>query len=197
MHDLKVTQENAVQTTHFQEEFYDIEDTTFNLAKTSELNSWKENKVYQEVKYNSQRCPSVRWVCTIKQSNNNLIPKARLVVRGFEEINRHELNKESPTCSKDTLRTVVSTAKQKKWKIKSIDIKTAFLQGELVSREIYVTPPVEANVSKGTVWKLNKCVYGLVDAPRLWYKRVKSFMLSAGARISNFDPAVFSWHDGS
>lgn len=51
---------------------------------------------------------------------------------------------------------------QKKWKLNSIDIKTAFLQGEEIDREIYVLPPKEALTNK--VWLLKKCIYGLGDA---------------------------------
>ena len=38
-----------------------------------------------------------------------------------------------------------------------MDIKTAFLQGQNIHREVYINPPREAD-SKG-IWQLNKCVY--------------------------------------
>ena len=57
---------------------------------------------------------------------------------------------------------------QKKWKLNAIDIKTSFLQGDKINREIYVTPPNEANTTN--VWQLKKCIYGLEDASRKWYK---------------------------
>ena len=74
----------------------------------------------------------------------------------------------------------------------SIDIKTAFLQGSELTRDIYLRPPKEAN-DNGYVWHLKKCVYGLSDASLYWYKRVCEVMLKCGANISVVDPAVFYW----
>ena len=42
--------------------------------------------------------------------------------------------------------------------------KTAFLQGGEIEREVYITPPKEAGVDPGSVWKLKKTIYGLQDA---------------------------------
>ena len=54
-------------------------------------------------------------------------------------------------------------------------MKTAFLQGIKIGRIIYLRPPNEANTIK--VWKLQKCVYGLADAGRYWYLRVREELL--------------------
>jgi len=40
-----------------------------------------------------------RWVCTLKETPDGVAPKARLVARGFEEMNTKELSKDSPTCA--------------------------------------------------------------------------------------------------
>ena len=42
-----------------------------------------------------------------------------------------------------------------------------------------------------------RCIYGLNDAPRSWYERVKEVLLSLGATISAYDNALFLWHDGN
>lgn len=75
-----------------------------------------------------------------------------------------------------------------------MDIKSAFLQGMELSRDIFIRPPPEAD-SEGTVWKLKKCVYGLADASLYWYNRVKEIMLRAAGKMSKVDPAVFYWLD--
>ena len=71
-------------------------------------------------------------------------------------------------------------------------MKTAFLQGERLDRNVYPRPSVEAN-SKGKLWKLNKCVYGLCDASRHWYLKVHNVMIEHGAQVSNLDQAIFYW----
>ena len=49
--------------------------------------------------------------------------------------------------------------------------------------------------SNDTVWLFKKCIYGLNDAPRSWYERVKEVLLSFGATISANEDALFLWHD--
>ena len=50
-----------------------------------------------------------------------------------------------------------------KWNLESIDIKAAFLQGSKIDCTIFIKPPTEAKTNK--LWELQKCVYGLADAP--------------------------------
>ena len=69
-----------------------------------ELQSWKTNEVYEEVPYVNQKCMSLIWVYGMKScENGHIYPKAMLVARGFEKDNQN-LNKESPTCSKDSFK---------------------------------------------------------------------------------------------
>ena len=63
---------------------------------------------------------------------------------------------------------------QKKLNLHSIDIKSAFLQGTELSRDIHIRAPPEAT-SEGTLWKLKKkCVNGLADESLYWYNKVQS-----------------------
>ncbi|XP_064616270.1 uncharacterized protein LOC135480371 [Liolophura sinensis] len=172
---------------------FNIEDVSFDKAKLEELESWKRNEVYVEVKDEGQRCVSTKWICTLKENAEGIQPKACLVARGFEELDK-DLPKDSPTCSSESLRLIIAMFAQNKWQPFSMDIKTAFLQGSLLSRELYVRPPLEANAG-GTVWKLKKCVYGLADASLYWYTRVKQVMKECGGQMSTVDPAVFFWPD--
>ena len=176
------------------DEILEISKVSFEDAKAAELKNWKDHNVYETVPYNQQKCISVRWVCTMKSTNEGMKPKARLVARGFEE-QSDAIQKESPTCAKDTLRMVISIIIQNKWKLHSIDIKTAFLQGEIIDRNVFLTPPKEAKCEKGYIWKLRKCVYGLSDASLKWYQRVQNVMISLGGKISTVDPALFIWHN--
>ena len=43
--------------------------TIFETAKLNELNDWKTN-VYEEIPYNNQKLIHVKWVCTMKETNN-------------------------------------------------------------------------------------------------------------------------------
>ena len=176
------------------ENIFVLNDISWSEAKKAEIRNWQQNSVYEEVDDEGQVCMSTRWICTLKETPNELIPKARLVARGFEEKGIEDVQKDSPTCSRESLNIVLQILCQKDWIPNSMDIKTAFLQGEKIARDIYIKPPKEAEVV-GKLWHLQKCVYGLSDASLHWYQRVKRVMLELGANISKVDPAVFYWLD--
>ena len=79
------------------EEIFQVEDECFQTAKQTELSSWKQNNVYTLVPYAGQKLISLKWVCSFKNIDNNVVAKARLVAKGFEEIYNEEVLKDSPT----------------------------------------------------------------------------------------------------
>ena len=135
---------------------------------------------------------TVKWVFSEKQENEKVTKKARLVARGYEEL--FDEQTDSPTCNKETLRIVLSIIASKNWSLNALDIKAAFLQGKSLDRDIFLKPPREAN-SSGKLWKLNRCVYGLDDASRCWYFRVKEELVAYGCKCSKYDSALFTFHD--
>ena len=71
-------------------------------------------------------------------------------------------------------------------------MKSAYLQGKPIERDVFLRPPPEFD--EGLLWQLNKTVYGLTDAARQWYLRLREELLGLGMSISPLDPALFSWH---
>ena len=124
--------------------------------------------------------------------DGKLIHKARLVARGFEE-NTDPLEKDSPTCCKDTLRLVLSVIASHHWILHSLDVKSAFLQGLPIDRDLFLKPPKHAKTTK--LWQLLQCPYGLADASRRWYLRVVDELTKLDGKQSKYDKAVFTWHD--
>ena len=64
---------------------------------------------------------------------------------------------------------------------------------------MFLRPPSDV-CSADKVWRLRKCIYGLNDAPRYWYKRVKEVLLELGGVVSAYDNALYLWfdnHDGN
>ena len=72
-------------------------------------------------------------------------------------------------------------------------MKSAFLQGKHIDRDIFLKPPCEAETNK--IWKLNKTIYGLCDASRSWYLRVKEVLEEAGMLMCKYDQSMFSWFE--
>ena len=163
------------------------------IAKDLEIRNWQDNEVFVEVVDVGQPTISTRWVVTEKVKDGQDVVKARLVARGFEE-DFSDSRKDSPTCSKEVLRIALSIAMSNNWDICSVDIKSAYLQGDPIDREVFLKPPPD--LFNGTIWKLNKTVYGLCDAARAWYMRVKGEMIRVGMTLCSLDPSLFYWHRG-
>ena len=162
-------------------------------AKEKEVSNLKENDVFDVVEFGGQDTVSSRWIINKRTDENgeNKI-KARLVARGFEE-NLLDKRVDSPTCSRQALRLVFSTASTMEWEINSLDIKSAFLQGKELIRDVFVMPPKDiCEVDK--IWKLKRCLYGLNDAPREWYNKLSEKLKEFGGTISMYDNSLFMWH---
>ena len=174
--------------------YYTHEEHEIMLAKQKELNNWKTEKVYVEIDNQCDQKPiTTRWVLTKKLIDSKIQTKARLCARGFEEI--QDFRTDSPCCSRVAIRLFMTILASKNWTLNSIDVKTAFLQGKEIQRTVIIQPPPEANTNK--LWKLLKCVYGLADASRFWYLRVKEELLNLNAKISNVDPSCFYWTENN
>ena len=101
---------------------------------------------------------------------------------------------DSPTCSRQGLRLVLTTASSMDWEINSMDISAAFLQGNELTRPVFIQPPPELH-EEGKIWKLKRCLYGLSDAPREWYNRLSMELKNLGGIISLYDKSMFIWHN--
>ena len=162
-------------------------------AKEREIQNLRDNDVFEVVEFNNQPLISCKWIITEKIKNNEKVTKARLVARGFEE-KVHNARTDSPTCSRQSLRIAFVTASTMKWDLQSLDITSAFLQGNGIERDVFLRPPPEM-YEEGLVWRLKRCIYGLKDAPRAWYERVEQELRRLGGRRSVFDEAMFLWFD--
>ena len=74
----------------------------------------------------------------------------------------------------------------------SVDIKSAFLQGKEINRQVSLKPPKDF-AREGKVWLLKKTVYELSDASKFWYIRVKKDLLKLNVKVSKYDPGLFMY----
>ena len=157
-------------------------------AQQAELTKFKQNNVYEEVDDIGQSTVGVRWVITQKPEGP---VKARLVALGFQE-SSNEIRKDSPICNKDSIRLLLMTAASSEWTIQHIDVQAAFLQGRRITRDVFIIPPFEAETN--TIWKLNKCIYGLVDGPRMWYIELRDTLIQLEMVVSSYDESFLFWY---
>ena len=154
-------------------------------AKADELSRLQQFFVYEEVPNNGQHCISTRWV--IVQKGERV--RARLTARGFEEDILSAVD--SPTIGKNCVRMVLALAVSQKWTIKTTDVKSAFLQGQPLEREVFLKPPKESDTGEGYIWKLRRCLYGLNDAARQFYLSLAEELRRLGCNRSAMDPSLF------
>ena len=91
------------------------------------------------------------------------------------------------------MRLALTIFASNEWICNSIDIKSAFLQGKQIDRTVFLIPPPEFQ-EPNVIWKLNTCIYGLSDASRSWYLRVKEELCNLGVQCSRVEPSLFFWH---
>ena len=74
----------------------------------------------------------------------------------------------------DSIRLVLAIAASKHWEVHHMDVKSAFLHGDL-NEEIYMKNPKGYTLDPYLVCKLQKSFYGLKQAPRSWYAKMDAF----------------------
>ncbi|GJT23782.1 retrovirus-related pol polyprotein from transposon TNT 1-94 [Tanacetum coccineum] len=125
--------------------------------------------------------------------------KARLVAQGFrqeEGINFEESF--APVARIEAIRIFVANVAHKNMTIYQMDVKMAFLNGEL-KEVVYVSQP-EGFVDQDNpshVYKLKKALYGLKQAPHAWYDMLSSFLISQQFSKGAVDPTLFTRHAGN
>ena len=162
-------------------------------AKRKELDNFKTFGVYEIVPDVGQPRIRTGWVITEKMFGQVKGVKARLVARGNEE--SQTVRTDSPTVGKSTLRLQFAIAAQYSWKVESSDVTAAFLQGEKLTRDVFVVPPSEVQ-EDGKLWKLVKPVYGLDDACRNFYLKAAQKLIEFGCKRSKYDSALFLYFVG-
>nr|GEV54805.1 retrovirus-related Pol polyprotein from transposon TNT 1-94 [Tanacetum cinerariifolium] len=125
--------------------------------------------------------------------------KARLVAQGFrqeEGINFEELF--SPIARIEAISIFVVNAATKNMTIFQMDVKMAFLNGEL-KEEVYVSQPdrfVDQD-NPSHVYKLKNALYDLKQAPCAWYDMLSSFLISQHFSKGAVDPTLFTRKAGN
>ncbi|GJY76179.1 ribonuclease H-like domain-containing protein [Tanacetum coccineum] len=125
--------------------------------------------------------------------------KARLVANGSSQQLGVDFDETfSPVVKPATIHTVFSLAVSRKWPIHQLDVKNAFLNGDL-SETIYMhQPPSFVDVRyPNHVCRLHRSLYGLKLAPHAWFQRFAGYATWAGFYHSHCDSSLFIYRQGS
>ncbi|GJT25482.1 retrovirus-related pol polyprotein from transposon TNT 1-94 [Tanacetum coccineum] len=125
--------------------------------------------------------------------------KARLVARGYRQEEGVDFEESfAPIERLEAIRIFLAFAAHMNMVVYQMDVKTAFLNGNL-REEVYVSQP-DGFVDKDKpnhVYKLKKALYGLKQAPRAWYDMLSSFLISQDFSKGSVDPTLFIRRDGN
>ncbi|KAL5821663.1 hypothetical protein ACOSQ3_023545 [Xanthoceras sorbifolium] len=180
----------------YDEAITDQHKTEWLKAMQEEMKSLHENHTFDLVKLpQGRKALKNKWVYKVKSEEGNSQPryKARLVVKGFGQkkgVDFEEIF--SPVVKMSSIRVVLGLAASLNLEVEQLDVKTAFLHGDL-DEEIYMEQPEGFQVKgkEKSVCRLKKSLYGLKQAPRQWYKKFDSFMEKNEYNRTTADHCVF------
>ncbi|KAJ9547665.1 hypothetical protein OSB04_020208 [Centaurea solstitialis] len=142
-----------------------------------------------------------RWLFRHKFDSNGRLEryKARLVAQGFSQQPGLDFDDTfSPVVKPATIRTVLSISISRNCPIHQLDVKNAFLHGDLTETVYMRQPPGYVNNSfPDHVCRLRKALYGLKQAPRAWYHHFAVYLSTLGFLSSKTDTSLFTYHRGS
>ena len=171
-------------------------------AMQAELSSIERNGTWSLVPRPPKRkVIGVRWVYKTKYHADGSLDKhkARLVVKGYAQRAGVDFDETfAPTARITTIRVVLSLAGHFGWPIFQMDVKSAFLNGDL-QEEVYVEQPPGFVLSgkEDMIYRLHKALYGLKQAPRAWYQRIDSFFGKLGLHRSHVDSNLYTLLEGA
>ncbi|KAG7591060.1 Zinc finger CCHC-type superfamily [Arabidopsis thaliana x Arabidopsis arenosa] len=188
----------AVEPENYSEAKLDANFDKWKRAMNEEIDSQEKNNTWTIVtRPENQRIIGCRWIYKYKLGIPGVEEprfKARLVAKGYaqkEGIDYHEIF--APVVKHVSIRVLLTIVAQEDLELEQLDVKTAFLHGEL-KEKIYMTPPegYESMFKKNEVCLLNKALYGLKQAPKQWNEKFDNFMKEIGFEKSNYDSCAYT-----
>ncbi len=136
-----------------------------------------------------------KWVFKVKYKDDGTIEKfkARLVVRGYKQREGIDFSSTfAPVVRSKTIKLLLSLAAQHGLKLVQLDFTNAFVNSDLPDN-LYIKIPegLQTNETHGKVYKLEKSLYGLRQAPALWNQTVNNLFIELGYIRSITDTCVY------
>nr|GEU43423.1 putative reverse transcriptase domain-containing protein [Tanacetum cinerariifolium] len=144
---------------------------------------------------------ALKWIYKVKRDGYGDVwkNKARLVAKGYSQEEVIDFEESfAAVATLEAIRIFIINAASKNMTVYQMDVKTAFLNGEL-KEEVYVSQPkgfVDPD-RPNHVYRLKKALYSLKQAPRVWYDTLSRFILANGFSKGVVDPTLFIQKTGT
>jgi hypothetical protein len=138
----------------------------------------------------------LKWVFKTKRDAAGAVVKhkARLVAKGYVQREGVDFDEVfAPVARLDSVHVLVAVAAHLGWQLHHLDVKSAFLNGEL-EEEVYVAQPpgFERDGDHGKVFRLHKALYRLRQAPRAWNTKLDATLKGLGFVSSPSEHAMYA-----
>ena len=167
-------------------------------AMREEMSALEKNKTWEIVERSKgKNIVDCNWIFTLKYKADESLErhKARLVAKGYTQTYGVDYQETfAPVAQMNTIRILLSLVAHYNWQVLWLDVKNAFLHGDL-DEEIYmnIPPGFEGNICN-KVCKLKKALYGIKQSPRAWFGRFSKVMKEFGYKQSQGDHTLFIKH---
>lgn len=163
-------------------------------AMDSEIQSLEDNKTWKLVELPvGEKAIGSKWIFKQKEDENGNVVrhKARLVALGCsQKFGRDYDEVFAPVVKQVTLRMLLTIAIERNLVVQHVDVKNAYLHGDL-SETVYMKQPPGYEIGSNLVCRLNKSLYGLKQGARDWNRKIDKVLKSMKFAQSNADPCLY------
>ncbi|GKB46329.1 putative ribonuclease H-like domain-containing protein [Tanacetum coccineum] len=173
-----------------------LDDESWVEAMQEELLQFKIQKVWTlvDLPY-GKKAIGTKWVYRNKKDERGIVVrnKARLVAQGYKQEEGIDYDEVfAPVARIEAIRLFLAYASFMNFVVYQMDVKSAFLYGT-IEEEVYVSQPpgfVDPEFPE-KVYKVEKALYGLHQAPRAWYETLSTYLLDNGFYRGQIDKTLF------
>ncbi|GJR99164.1 putative ribonuclease H-like domain-containing protein [Tanacetum coccineum] len=173
-----------------------LTDPSWIEAMQEELLQFKLQKVWTLVDLpKGKRAIGTKWVYRNKKDERGIVVrnKARLVAQGYTQEERIDYDEVfAPVARIEAIRLFLAYALFMGFIVYQMDMKSAFLYGT-IKEVVYVCQPpgFEDPQFLDKVYKVEKDLFGLHQAPRAWYETLSTYLIKNGFKRGTIDKTLF------
>jgi hypothetical protein len=165
-------------------------------AMNDELDQIEKNNTLEMVhRPEGKNIIGSKWIFKNKLNEQGQVVrnKPRLVCKGYAQIEGLDFDETfAPVARLEAIRIFLAYACHKRFKVYQMDVKLAFLNGDL-NEEVYMEQleGFELSDNPDLVCKLKKALYGLKQAPRAWYHKLGTYLKDKGFKRGTVDKNLY------